>query len=813
MISATGFAAAGRSANAIIEAASAAALSSLSNLGASGEALFAAAGASGAFVLADADLARGAIAGAFIVAAAFLAGYAAIRRSGLAVCALLVVLGAGALQFSWLGFLPAASPQVLVLIQALFAAAAIVFLSGAIGAARYNHALGGLMFVAALVIAGMGLINFVDRIELAGLMRWSLIAVAAFAGVLTIAQSVRGDMGARLILPGVAMAALAPLAGPFGLGEAGEINIASHGLFALGVLTASIVALTESGAPLIQAAGGAAADNIAERAFHAQGQAFQAGDAARHAPQARFDERRRERDEIVLDSQLARVLDYAGVAIWDWSPAHADQTAALPGLLGADSSAPFTPDALRAFIHEDDAARFEADVAAAVDGPFDVTLKLFDGRRVRMRGARAADEESESLERMVAFIEAAPDAQSSGAGLAGNGVDGDAVRRATEAAIVPAAADPMAAKLSAALEKGDIVAAFQPIVALADRRVAGYEALARWRDQEDGADEGPETFVRAAEKAGKGDALARAMLDQAGAFLADKIKGVRAGDLFVAVNLSWGQMRSADFAGALRETIARYGLPKNALVLELTEADEVSETDDAASVFKALKDAGAALAFDDFGAGFSSLSNLRKYDFDYLKIDKSFAADLADGGDGAKIVGALAQLGGKLGLNVIVEGVESDIAAKAALKVGCAYGQGYALGEPAQLAAGPGAGAGGKKRGQPEKHAKPRGKAPTGAAAGAARDADPAPDASDAGGNGDAAAASRATLTAVPASCVGGAGASRTGRDDAGPSLRSEKPRSQGAVPAAKAVADPAEQKSGDKKASRWRRLGAGGMR
>ena len=631
-------------------------------------------GGIGGLTISDADLARGAIAGSFIAAAAFLAGYAAIRRSGLAVCALLMVLGAGALQFSWLGFLPTASPQTIVLIQALFAAAVIVFLSGSIGAARYNHVLGGLMFVAALVIGGMGLINFVDRIELGGLMRWSLIGVAAFAAILTVLQAFRGDAGARLILPGVAMAAAAPFAGPFGLGEAGGMNIASHGLFTLGVLTASIVALTESAAPRLAAAAGRAANNVAAPA----------GDRAdaRAPQQAGFSgaasDARREREDIVLDSQIARVLDYSGVAVWDWSPERADQTGSLPSLLGADSTAPFTPEALREFIHEDDVPRFEAEVAAPIDGPFDVSLKLFDGRSVRIRGARAADDENGALERMVAFIEAAPSA----ATAAGNGVDGDAVRLATEAAIVPA--DPMAAKLSTALEKGDIVAAFQPIVALADRRVAGYEALARWRDQEEGAEEGPETFVRAAEKAGKGGALARAMLDQAGRFLAGKIKSAKSENPFVAVNLSWGQMREAAFVEALTETIAEYGLPKNALVLELTEADEVSESDDAGAVFRRLKDAGAALAFDDFGAGFSSLSNLRKYDFDYLKIDKSFAADLEDGGDGAKIVGALAALGGDLGLKVIVEGVESKASAAAALDIGCAYGQGYALGEPVE---------------------------------------------------------------------------------------------------------------------------------
>lgn len=617
------------------------------------------------------ELARGAIAGAFIVGSAFLAGYAAIRRSGLAVCALLMVIGAAALQFSWLGFIPAMSAEALVMIQALFAAAAIVFLSGSIGAARYNPLLGGVMFTAALVIGGMGLINFIDRIELSALMRWSLIGVAGFAAVLALVQAARGDLGARLILPGVALAAAAPLVGPLGAAESGGFSIASHGLFTLGVLAASIVALTESAAPRVEAMAGEAGSNDAHQFFTPAAETEAPHEIAAGVA---------ERDEIVLDSQIARVLDYSGVAIWDWSPEKADQTESLSSLLGADSTAPFTPDAMRRFIHQDDAVRFESDVAAPVDGPFDVSLKLFDGRSIRIRGARAANEETGVLERMVAFIETASTEDA-------NGVDSLAVRKATEAAIVPVASDPMAAKLSAALDKGDIVAAFQPIVALDTNQNVGYEALARWRDQEEGAEEGPETFVKAAQSAGKGGVLAHTMLDQAASFLAERIRTEKNRDLFVAINLSWGQMRETGFAEALTETLAKYDLPKNAIVLELTEADAVADADGAGAIFKKLTDLGAALAFDDFGAGFSSLSNLRKYDFDYLKIDKSFAADLDTGGDGSKIVAALAGLGNELGLKVIVEGVESTSAAQLALDAGCAYGQGYALGEPAQAAA------------------------------------------------------------------------------------------------------------------------------
>jgi EAL domain-containing protein (putative c-di-GMP-specific phosphodiesterase class I) len=117
-------------------------------------------------------------------------------------------------------------------------------------------------------------------------------------------------------------------------------------------------------------------------------------------------------------------------------------------------------------------------------------------------------------------------------------------------------------------------------------------------------------------------------------------------------------------------------------VLELTEADAVSDSALAGDVFRKLKNSGVALAFDDFGAGFTCLSNLRKYDFDYLKIDKSFTSDLESGGDGAKIVGSLASLGKDLGLKVIVEGIESKSASSKARHIGCAYAQGYAFGKP-----------------------------------------------------------------------------------------------------------------------------------
>ena len=100
------------------------------------------------------------------------------------------------------------------------------------------------------------------------------------------------------------------------------------------------------------------------------------------------------------------------------------------------------------------------------------------------------------------------------------------------------------------------------------------------------------------------------------------------------------------------------------------------------ATFKKLRAAGASLAYDDFGAGFSSLSNLHKYDFDYLKIDKSFIDDIVANGGKKKIVGALARLGRDFGMTVIAEGIESADAAETAKAIGCRMGQGYHLGQP-----------------------------------------------------------------------------------------------------------------------------------
>lgn len=594
------------------------------------------------------DLGRGAIVGALVVAAAYLTGLAVFRRGAAAVFALLMVLAAGALQFVSLGLLKPPSEDIVVLLQGLFGAAAIVFLSAVIKSARNNALLGGLMFAAALTLVGIGVINLVTRGDASGLMRSGLVGVGVFAVILAGLQA-RRETSARLILPGAALALAAPVLMQFLNGNT-ALAFLPEALFTIGVLVASFVALAESAAPRSQ-----------ELGFHGCGAAqdhHHQDHSAAHQEALR-----------VSENQLAQVLDYAGVSVWDWCPHGAHQTDGLPSLMGADSRAPFTPEALRHFVHKDDLAKFDKSVTATGegDGRFDVELKLHDGRHVRLRGARAVDTGGE-LERVVCFVEKAVETPRAG-------------KEPAAAKASPAVVDPLAGKIAAALEKGEIGVVFQPIVALGDGKIAGYEALARWRgDKANETRAGAEDLVRAAEAAGKGGALAELVLNAAASHLAAETKSGE--PIFVAMNLSFAQMRDPGFLDALKKAIAEHNLPLKSIVLELTESQAITDEASASAAFRKLRLAGAALAFDDFGAGFSSLSNLHKFAFDYLKIDKSFIEALAANSDGAKIARAVAGLARDLGLTVIAEGVETKALAEAARAIGCTLGQGFAFGEP-----------------------------------------------------------------------------------------------------------------------------------
>lgn len=233
------------------------------------------------------------------------------------------------------------------------------------------------------------------------------------------------------------------------------------------------------------------------------------------------------------------------------------------------------------------------------------------------------------------------------------------------------------AEVHGALSHGEITPFFQPIAALETGRLAGFEALARWKHPRRGLIM-PDDFLPLIADAGQMGVLGRHILQQSCAQLsAWRRAHPDAGELFVAVNLSTGELddeRLVDFVG---DMIARYQLPPRALKIEITESDIMRDPERAAVVLQALRGAGAGVSLDDFGTGFSSLAYLTRLPFETIKIDRYFVRTMGDNEGSEKIVRSVASLGRDLGLEVVAEGVETQATARRLHELGCHYGQGF----------------------------------------------------------------------------------------------------------------------------------------
>ncbi|MDZ7628710.1 MAG: EAL domain-containing protein [Parvularculaceae bacterium] len=657
------------------------------------------------------ELGRGAIVGAMLISAAFLAGIAVLRSSAAALSGFVMVASAGVLLVFWLGLAGEPGPALSPLLQGVFAASVLIFLTATVPLAQNSRLLGGALFAGALSIVGIAVLNVALVGEATHLQRMGLYAAAIATFVITGIDAVRGDNGARLILPGALLAVAAPLV--FGVGGGtGAFALVPQAIFAGGVLTASLVALLHPSS--IRVLGSFPGDSAVQR--------FDGGD--RHQGRRHSDNASRHA-ATVAENQLAQVLDYSGIAVWDWSRSANHQSLSFGEVMGADCDGLFTPDAIREFIHPDERARFEQRIfgPSEGDGGFDEAMRLVNGNTVRMRGARAVAKDGE-LERIVVFLERSecvaqheavkPDALKlaavslTGAAAAlpaarcheiasphhrhdhddGHHDDSRQDLRGRDHAherkdLAPASGfTPEKSAVVRAVEEGSVVAAFQPIIAFETGKVCGAEALLRvMREGAVVEGEGAEDFARKAAVAGKGRAVALAMLKQAADHASARIKSGASG-YFVTVNISASQLLSEGFAADVREVIAEHQLPKGALVIELTDAQRLAETPESAKALKAVRAAGAGLAYDDFGAGYSSLANLHRYEFDYLKIGRSFLDDIAKNGGKKKIAAALAKLGRDFEMTVIAEGIESDAAAKIARSIGCKMGQGFHFGQP-----------------------------------------------------------------------------------------------------------------------------------
>jgi diguanylate cyclase (GGDEF)-like protein/PAS domain S-box-containing protein len=229
--------------------------------------------------------------------------------------------------------------------------------------------------------------------------------------------------------------------------------------------------------------------------------------------------------------------------------------------------------------------------------------------------------------------------------------------------------------LRAALAAGEFALLYQPVVRLPGRTTVAYEALLRWNHPSRGP-VAPETFIPIAEETRLIVPIGDWVLEQACRDAAAWPEGV---DL--AVNVSAVQLAEADFGGRLCGILGRSGLAPKRLVLEITETSLMDARLDLSAGLADLRGRGLRLALDDFGTGYSSLGYLRRYAFDFLKIDGSFTARLAER-ETAAILTTLLELGRRLGIRTIVEGVETEAQLAHLAAHGCGLVQGHLTGGP-----------------------------------------------------------------------------------------------------------------------------------
>jgi diguanylate cyclase (GGDEF)-like protein len=230
-----------------------------------------------------------------------------------------------------------------------------------------------------------------------------------------------------------------------------------------------------------------------------------------------------------------------------------------------------------------------------------------------------------------------------------------------------------------ALDGGQIEVHYQPKVALSSRQILGVEALVRWWHPEFGRVD-PDEFVPAVEATGLVDALTSFVIERA----LERVRawldrGLR---MSAAVNLSVCNLNDKDFPDRVAEALGRHNVPAELLTLELTESGVMADPERALPVLRRLHAMNVVLAVDDFGTGYSSLAYLRQLPVDEVKIDKSFVLGMGtDLGDMA-VVRSIVELGHSLGLTVVAEGVEEDVARELLLGMGCDVAQGYLISRP-----------------------------------------------------------------------------------------------------------------------------------
>ncbi|WP_143104112.1 bifunctional diguanylate cyclase/phosphodiesterase [Poseidonocella sedimentorum] len=232
-----------------------------------------------------------------------------------------------------------------------------------------------------------------------------------------------------------------------------------------------------------------------------------------------------------------------------------------------------------------------------------------------------------------------------------------------------------------ALQKGEIIPFFQPILDLDTGVPYGLEVLARWK-MPDGEIKSPAAFAGAFSDRSIAPMLTRRIVDGLARALEEwHVQGATIGQ--VCLNVTAADVGEPDQLLDITHQLAAAGLPSTSLTLEITENIVLEDRKgQMRRVLQTLRDQGVRVALDDFGTGYGSLAHLSSWPVDILKIDRQFVERLARSPRDREIVRALISLGANLGLDVVAEGIETDWQRRFLSEAGAALGQGYLFAKP-----------------------------------------------------------------------------------------------------------------------------------
>lgn len=231
-----------------------------------------------------------------------------------------------------------------------------------------------------------------------------------------------------------------------------------------------------------------------------------------------------------------------------------------------------------------------------------------------------------------------------------------------------------------ALEAGEFIPYFQPVVHGDSKRWSGAEVLMRWNHPKEGLVR-PDLFIPFAEHSGLIVPMTRALMQQTAALLGPHSVNF-AKPFHIGINISASHCQDLELVEDCRDLLAAFAPGSVELVLELTERELIEPSDITLQLFEQLHALGVKIAIDDFGTGHSSLGYLRTFNVDFLKIDQSFVAMIGVDALSRHILDSIIELSAKLDLGIVAEGVETQAQADYLTEHNVNFLQGYLYGRP-----------------------------------------------------------------------------------------------------------------------------------